>query len=42
MDKKKENNDLMGKIPNHFTFLGIILSILSMCAIAFAFKVLFL
>lgn len=40
MNKKIDNN-LMGKIPNYFTFLGIIISLLSILAIYFAVNVLF-
>lgn len=42
MKKKNTDSSLMGKIPGYFTLLGIVLSILSIAAIAFAFKVLFL
>lgn len=38
---KKKDKDLMGRIPNYFTFLGVILSILSVASIVFAFKILF-
>lgn len=39
--KKNNETDLMGKIPILFSFLGVILSILSILAIVFACKVLF-
>lgn len=41
MDKKKSNNDLMGKIPNYFTLIGILLSILSVLSLIYAIKILF-
>lgn len=40
MNNKKEIK-IMGKIPRYFTTLGIIIIILSILALIFAFKVLF-
>ena len=39
---KRKDNDIMGKIPNYFTFLGVLISLLSILAIVFAINVLFL
>lgn len=41
MNKKKQSNDLMGKIPNYFTLIGILLSILSISSLIYAIKILF-
>ncbi|HFK5528356.1 TPA: hypothetical protein ACGZ99_002420 [Elizabethkingia anophelis] len=41
MEKKEIEDNLMGKIPYYFTFLGVFLSLLSIGAIAFAYRILF-
>jgi hypothetical protein len=38
---KKDENDILGKIPNKLTFIGIVICILSVVSLIFAIKVLF-
>jgi hypothetical protein len=38
---KKDENDILGKIPNKLTFIGIVICILSIVSLIFAIKVLF-
>lgn len=41
MKKTKNENNFMGDIPSYFTFIGILMSALSIGAIIFACKILF-
>gem|GEM_PF-4987203 len=38
---KKNENDVLGKIPNRLTFIGIVICILSIVSLIFAINVLF-
>lgn len=38
---KKNNNDIFGKIPNKFTFIGIVICVLSILSLLFSINILF-
>ena len=40
--EKDNNNDIMEKIPKFYIFLGIIISLIGISSLLFAFSVLFL
>lgn len=40
-NESKSNNDLMNKIPDYFTFLGLLISLMSIVSLIFAFNILF-
>ena len=40
MDKRNVN-DIIAKIPNYFTYIGILIALLSLIALVFAVNILF-